>query len=197
MSLKTIISIAVVWMVGLVVVVAGVYFMREQRRLQTEFTPLLEVCQGKAANVASVYSPTPGKHQAVAVRNSADGPQLDSLFLPGLIPGEAAAASLAETQVVLCMGKVQAIFIERCPYTSRDQSGVVKVVDRYYLKQEARLVEAKTGRVIAVQTFTGNSPHYCHEKEWFSKSDKVVHLTGSEIADNDVKRWVQPHLIIH
>ena len=49
------------------------------------------------------------------------------------------------------------MFIERCPYTDQDDPQTIMVIDRYYYKQQARLVEAKTGRVIAVQTLTGKS----------------------------------------
>jgi hypothetical protein len=196
MSQKTIITVAVVWMLALIVMVLGVYLFREERKNKTEFAPLVDVCRGKWVSEASLYSPTPGRHPAVAVRDTADGLQLDSSLIFGLIPGEAQAQSLAETQVVLCVGKMQAIFIERCPYTMTDNSGVIKVIDRYYYKQEARLVEAKTGRVVAVQNFTGNSPDYCGKTEWFSKNDKLVHLTGSEVPESAVSKWAQAHLVI-
>lgn len=196
MSQKAIITIAVVWMLALVALVLGVYLFRQDQKQNTEFTPLIEVCRGKWVSGASPYSASSGKHPAVAIRDSADGLELDSSLLFGLIPGEAAAQSLAETQAVLCVGKMQAIFIERCPYSMQNDAGVIKVIDRYYYKQEARLVEAKTGRLIAVQNFTGNSPESCSKTEMFSKDDKVVHSTGSEVPESAITKWAQKHLVI-
>lgn len=196
MSQKAIITIAVVWMLALVALVVGVFLFRQDRKQNTEFTPLVEVCRGKWVGTAAPYSIAPGKHPAVAVRDGDDGLQLDSSLFFGLIPGEATAPSLAETQVVLCLGKMQSIFIDRCPYSKQDDSGVVKVIDRYYYKQEARLIEAKTGRLIAVQNFTGSSPEYCSKTEWFSKNDKIVYLTGTEVPESAITKWAQKHLVI-
>jgi hypothetical protein len=188
---QTIVTIAVIWVVVLVVIVAGGYFLMQNRKFQNEFAPMVDVCQGKRVNGASTYSPTPGKHPAVAVNHSSAGWQLDSHF----IPGEVLAQSPAETQLVLCLEKVETIFIERCPYTT-DNSRYTNAVERYYRKQDARLVEAKTGRVVYVQTFTGSSPRYCHETEWFSKDEKIETLVGSEISADDVRKWVSSHLVI-
>ncbi len=196
MSQKAIITIAVVWMLALAALVLGVYLFRQGRKQSTEFAPLIDVCRGKWVNGAATYSASPGKHPAVAIRDSDDGWQIDSSLIFGLIPGEAVAQSMAETQAVLCVGKMQAIFIERCPYSMRNDAGVIKVIDRYYYKQEARLVEAKTGRLIAVQNFTGNSPEACGKTEMFSKNDKVVHSTGSEVPQSAITKWAQKHLVI-
>ncbi len=191
---KTIVTIAVVGILVLVMIVLGGYFFLQNRKFQNEFAPLVDVCRGKRVNVASTYSPKPGKHPAVAVRSTSSGLELDRY----LIPGEALAQSFAETQAVLCMGKVQEVFIESCPYTTQDGPGaqVTNTVERYYYKQEAKLIEAKTGRVITLETFTGKSPHYCHETERFRKDEKVLKLKGSQISDVDVQKWVQSHLII-
>jgi hypothetical protein len=188
---QTIAIIGVVWVVVLVVMVAGGYFLMQHRKFQNEFAPVVDVCQGKRINEASIYSPAPGKHLAVAVTNSSSGWQLDSYF----IPGEVLAQSLAETQLVLCVEKAETVFIERCPYTI-DNARYTHAIERYYRKQDARLVEAKTGRVVYVQTFTGSSPRYCHETERFSKDDKIETLVGSEVSAKDIRNWVSSHLII-
>ena len=70
-------------------------------------------------------------------------------------------------------------------------------MERYYYKQDAQLIEAKTGRVVTVQTFTGKSPHYCDKTQVFSRGDKILKLTGTEISDDEVQRWLQSHLIIN
>lgn len=186
-----IITIAVVWVLVLVVIVGVGFLLMQNRKFQHEFAPLVDVCRGKWVSGASSYSSTSAKHPAVAVRNSSAGWQLDGY----LIPGEVSAQSLAETEMVLCMGTVQEIFIERCPYVSESDSRVTLVVERYYYKQEARLLEAKTGRVTTIQTFTGKSPRYCEKSEWFVGGEKTKKLVGSDISDSDVRSWVLSHLL--
>src|SRR6185503_13045073 len=96
---KTIVTIAIVWIVVLVGIVLGGYFIMQSREFQNEFAPLTDVCRGKWVDVASTYSLTPGNHPAVAIRSSSSGWQLDAY----LIRGEVLAESLAETQLVLCL----------------------------------------------------------------------------------------------
>lgn len=149
---KMIVTIAAVWIVGLVVVVLVGYFFMQYRKFQNEFAPLADVCRGKWVNAASPYSLTPGQHAAVAVRNSSGEWQLDPLFFFG----EASLGSLAKTELVLCLEPVQEVFIESCPYISRNDPNVTLKVERYYYKQDDRLVEAKTGRVIRCRPLPAN-----------------------------------------
>src|SRR5262245_12500200 len=74
---NTIIIIVVASLLVFAVIVLGGYFLIENRKFRSEFAPLLEVCRGKRANTASVYSSSRGKHPAIAVRNSG-GLQLDT-----------------------------------------------------------------------------------------------------------------------
>jgi hypothetical protein len=189
---KTIAIIGVVWVLGLVVLVLAGYLFMQYRKFQNEFAPLADVCRGKWVNTASAYSSTLGDHAAVAVKNSSTGWQADPLFFLG----NGSPGSLAQTELVLCMEPVQQVFIESCPYQSRNDPNVTLTVERYYYKQDVRLVEAKTGRVITVQTFTGKSPRYCDKTEIFSKSEKTKKLLGTEIADSDIRSWASPHLYI-
>lgn len=186
---KVIVTIAAVWIVGLVVVVLAGYFLMQYRKFQNEFAPLADVCQGKWINAASPYSLTPGQHAAVAVRNSSGEWQLDPLFFFG----EVSPGSLTKTELVLCLEPVQEVFIESCSYGSPSDP---HTVERYYYKQDVRLVEAKTGRVITVQTFTGKSPRYCDKTEIFHKSEKTKKLEGTAIANSDIRSWTSPHLYI-
>ncbi|MBE7551822.1 MAG: hypothetical protein HS126_12205 [Anaerolineales bacterium] len=189
---KIIVTIAAVWIVGLVVVVLAGYLLMQYRKFQNEFAPLADVCQGKWVNAASPYSVTPGDHPAVAVRNSSGEWQLDPLFFLG----EVSSGSLTKTELVLCLEPIQEVFIESCPYSSRNDPNVTLKVERYYYKQDVRLVEAKTGRVITVQTFTGKSPRYCDKTEIFGRSEKTKKLEGTEIANSDIRSWALPHLYI-
>jgi hypothetical protein len=175
------------------IVMAG-YLLIEGQNHPKEFIPLTEVCQGKRVEAVATYSQTPGKHPAVGVEKGADGWQLDMNF----IPREAQAQSLAETQLVLCMGKVEDVFIESCPYTDLDNpyGPVTNRVERYYYKQEAKLVVARTGRVINVETFTGKSARHCRDIERFQPDEKVVRLKGTDISSDEVRSWLRPQLII-
>lgn len=188
---KTLITLGVIWVVVLVVIVAVGFFLMENRNFQKEFAPLVDVCRGKWVNVTSTYSATSGKHPAVVVRNSSSGWSLDRYFLPDNV----SAQSLEETQVVVCLGNVYEIFIESCPYIDPDDpSRQIKYVERYYNQQNARLVEAKTGRVITEQIFTGKSAHYCHETEWFVENKSIKKLQGTPIPEDEIKNWVLSYL---
>lgn len=194
--------IIILAVVGVLVLLgAGVcgFIVIQDRRFQSEFSPLVDVCRGKRVDAASIYTPAPGKHLAVAVKTGSKGWELDAQLVPldiYLIPSEAKAQPLAETQTVLCLGPMQEVHIERCPYGEWEGPHQVSaVVDRYYYQQEAKLIEAKTGRVITTQRFTGNSPEACPKTQLFG-NEKTVKLMGSEVALQDVHNWTRTHLII-
>lgn len=191
---QTLVIIGLIWGVLLVAIVAAAFFLMENRKFQNQFAPLVDVCNGKWVNVSSTYSATPGTHPAVAVTNSSGAWTLDRRFLPGNV----SAQSLEETQVVLCVGNVYEIFIESCTYIDPDDPRRRRsYVERYYNQQQARLIEAKTGRVITEQTFTGKSAHYCYEKEWFQENKNVKKLPGTPISEDDIVRWAMSHLSIN
>lgn len=195
---NALITLGVIGALALIAVVGGGLLWFLNSRVQKEFGALTAACERKGVNVASTYTRTPGKHPAVAVTRSSGQWQLDSglpLLGSRLIPGEAVAQSLAETQIILCLGPVVETFIERCPYTT-NKTDYTNAVERYYLKQEAQLVEAKTGRVVSVETFTGASPRYCQKTELVSQDDKIKKLVGTEPSEDDVRAWAQSHLII-
>jgi hypothetical protein len=126
-------SVIGVLVFGAVAVAALLWFMNG--RAQQEFGALTAACERKAVNVASTYARTPGKHPAVVVRRSSGQWQLDAglpLLGSRLIPGEAVAQSLSETQIVLCLGPIFEVFIERCPYTTNG-ADYTNAVERYYL----------------------------------------------------------------
>lgn len=188
---NTILVIVAASVLVFAVIVLGGYYLIQNRKFQSEFAPLLEVCRGKRADAASIYSSSRGTHPAIAVRNSGQL-QLDTY----LIPGETIAQTLAETQIVLCLGGVQEIFIESCPYGDEGGGHYSRSLERYYLKQEAKLIEAKTGRVVAVQSFTGSSPERCHKTEFFSGDNLIVKTVGTSVSDADVQKWAQTYLIV-
>lgn len=195
---NALITLVVIGVLAFLTVVGGGLLWLMNRQYQKEFGPLVTACERKTVNVVSTYTPTPGSHPAVAVTKSSGHWQLDyplPVLGSALIPSEAVAPSLAETQLVLCLGPVFEVFIERCPYTTNG-ADYTNAVERYYLKQEAQLVEAKTGRIVSMETFTGASPRYCQETELVSRNNKTRKLVGTEPSENAVRTWAQAHLII-
>ena len=191
---QTIIAIAVIWTLVLVVIVGVVYFLRSSRNFQTEFEPLLAVCRGSWVSESPLYASNPGLHPAVAVKNSSGETWLDTSF----IPRAARSQSLAETELVLCMEEAELVLLESCPYTTwTDRGGqIVHRIDRYYYVQDAKLMAAKTGHTIAVNTFTGRAPRECGDTEIFNADEPVSRLEGPLISITSVQQWLQPHLII-
>lgn len=195
---NALITLGVIGALALIAVVGGGLLWFMNGRAQQEFGTLTAACERKGVNVASTYARTPGKHPAIVVRRGSGQWQLDAglpLLGSRLIPGEAVAQSLAETQVVLCLGPVFEVFIERCPYTNNG-TDYTNAVERYYLKQEAQLIEAKTGRTISVESFTGASPRFCQKTEVGNKNDRIIKLVGTDPSEDDVRDWAQSHLII-
>jgi hypothetical protein len=96
------------------------------------------------------------------------------------------------------MEETEMIFLESCPYTSwTDHSGqIVHRIDRYYYVQNARLLEAKTGRTIATHTFAGKAPRSCGNTELLDADKSASTLKGPQISISDVQQWLRPHLII-
>jgi len=176
----------------LVLVVAAGIFVNQNRQFEEEFTPMIGVCQRSRVREAADYSRKAKTHPAVGVVSGSDGLELDNYYIPRSVRAE----SIAETELVLCLGKPQDVFIESCPYYDPDHPGVKKKVERYYYKQEARLIVAKTGQVISKQTFTGKSARYCRETEYFSEDEYVIKLKGTSISSADIGNWARSQLIV-
>ena len=176
-------------MIIVAAIVALGYFLMQSRNFQTEFAPLLAVCQGRAANVSSTYTPSSGIHPTITVESDSEESWLSTAF----IPRSARAQSLTETQVVLCIKEAELVFIEQCRYGDRR---VTNRIYRYYYVQEVQLREAKTGRTITAHTFSGSAPRTCKETEYFRDDEGVTTLKGDPISTAQVQKWVQSHVIV-
>ncbi len=178
------------FLILVLMVAAGVLFT-QNRQFEENFAPMIDVCRGKRVSEAAPYLQRAGKHPAVGVVSGSDGLELDNYYIPRAVR----AQSIAETELVLCLGKPQDVFIESCTYYDRDHPGIKKKVERYYYKQEARLIVAKTGQVISKEYFTGKSARNCDDTEYFSDDEYVMKLKGTSISSTDIERWVQAKLI--
>ncbi len=154
--------------------------------------PLLAVCTRGHVNEAAAYSQSKGAHPTIAVSKNNDEWSLDMSY----IPRQARASSLAETELVLCVGEEEQVFVERCPYIiERTRERVW--VDRYYYRQQVSLVVAKTGQALSRKTLTGKSSgRTCRDVERFGSDDRFKQLNGDPIYSSDIQAWVQPKLII-
>jgi len=180
-------------MLNLALIIAVSAFAMQSQQYQQEFGPIVDVCRGEWVRAAARYSNNSSIHPAIGVEKGANGWELDN----GLIPRQARAQSMPETELVLCLGKVEDIFIESCPYTDLDnpRGPVIGRIERYYYKQEARLIEASTGRVVSQQTFTGKSARLCKEIERLPSDGSTVTLKGTSIPRDQIQRWVESELI--
>lgn len=186
--------ILIIAAVLLVICIIGVVIIAVQTgKTQEQFGPLMDACRGQGVSGAAAYEKTPGNHPAMGVMKSAKG---DLRVYPYAIPDEVKAQSVADTQVVLCLTEAEEVLLERCPYAKGDKSEATNVAERYFYQQEAKLVEAKTGQVIAEEVFKGKEPRACADQETFLKGQETLKIAGKEISDNDLKEWVRPYIIV-
>lgn len=175
----------------LVLVVATGVFVNQNRQFEEDFAPMIGVCQRSRVRGAADYSRKAKTHPAVGVVSGSDGLELDNYYIPGSVR----AQSVAETELVLCLGKTYDIYIGNCHYYDDDHPGVRKTVERYYYQQTAKLIVAKTGQVISQQSFTGKSARLCRQTEYFESDEYVKRLYGTPISSSDIKSWVESQLI--
>ena len=190
-EISRILMIAGGFVLILVLMIVGGVLLGQSRQFEEDFAPMIDVCRGQRVSEAAPYLKKAGKHPAVGVIFGSDGLELGNYYIPRSVR----AQSIAETELVLCLDKPQDVFIESCPYYDPDRPNVNKTVERYYYKQEARLIVAKTGQVISKEAFTGKSARNCRETEYFSENEYVMKLKGTSISSADIERWVQAKLI--
>lgn len=182
-----------VLMVKLMIIVIAAVLLVQNQQYEQDFAPMIDVCRGKRVSAASRYSTKASIHPAIGVERGSSGWNLDNQF----IPRQARTQSITETQLVLCMGRVEDIFIESCPYYNLDNptGPIIGRIERYYYKQEGRLIEASTGRVVSKRTFTGKSARLCKQIEKLPRDGRTVVLKGTGIPKDDVYNWVESQLI--
>jgi len=191
-EITRILMIAGGFVLTLVLVVAAGMFVMQNQQFEEDFAPMVDVCRGQRVREAATYSRKAGKHPAVGVVSGSDGLELDNYFIPSAVR----ARSVVEAELVLCLNKPQDVFIESCPYYDPDHPGIKKKVERYYYRQEARLIVAKTGQVISKETFTGKSARHCRDTEYFSEDEYVMKLKGTSISSADIGNWARSQLVV-
>ena len=121
--------------------------------LQSRVAPLAVACDG--SGVAASAALVPGTVPSIAVmeHQGASWTGQFNVLETSLSPAD----TTEEAALVLCMEAPETVEIERCDYTN----GSTIVRNRIY--RRARLVEARTGRVLSDQTVAGPDPALCGE----------------------------------
>jgi len=132
-------------------------------------------CSGAGLADAAEYSRGPGPHPIEAMH---DGRRI---WLP---PDKSwRPASIAETELVACVGPVEQYVIEVCQYSGGNN------LTRYGFRRRVILLAARTGEVLASETFAGEWPRACRPTEqWW-----VWWLWGGTRIDaGAVWEWLSP-----
>jgi hypothetical protein len=100
------------------------------------------------------------------------------------LPGSWLPASVEETELVACVGPVEEYVIETCQYYGSS-------VTRYGYKRQVVLRTAKTGEIVASETFRGESPSRCKQTE----ESSTTKLKGSRwINPNELREWLREYV---
>ncbi|MEO7093941.1 MAG: hypothetical protein ABI175_11870 [Polyangiales bacterium] len=91
-------------------------------------------------------------------------------------------ASVAETQLVGCLTTGSDV-VETC-------SGTQNPISRRRLRIDARLVEARTGKVLSEHVTHGGLPAECS-----TAGDRSADLSGSDPEDDEILRWSRPLIV--
>lgn len=131
-----------------------------------------QACVGKGIEEAATYVGT-GPHPVVVCGHWTYG---DTNRFPESWWPE----SINDLELVACLGEEQEELIETCTYTNGPP------LRRYQYKREIRLVEAKTGNIIASYILKGSVPDKCPS----ATTKKDVERHGSDVGFNEVRNWL-------
>jgi uncharacterized repeat protein (TIGR02543 family) len=91
------------------------------------------------------------------------------------------AATIEETQLVVCIGKEQEQVVETCRYWTSGPP-----IIRYKYSLGVKLSEAKTGKVVAITTLYGSEPLPCENVEPYYLERKE----GSHVSICQLEKWL-------
>jgi hypothetical protein len=159
-----------------------------------DVTPLIDVCDGWPDSRAAAYvASEKGTHLAIGAERGEATWQVSMWY----IPWQAEARVLEETELVLCIEPVERVFIESCAYYARGDRQPSHWIHRYYNRQQAKIVSAKTGQILSSRTFTSeNSGRGCRQQERFKSSNKVSEIDGTPISGAEVSAWVSSYALV-
>jgi hypothetical protein len=141
--------------------------------------PFISVPNGVGVSDAAPYLSGSGLHPVILVTSSENFARRWSDELP-----TEWTSTVADTQLVACLGKHEAKVLQVCPYVDAAS------VTRYQYFMDVKLREAKTGQVVAQTTLLGSLPGACKKQE----SVYTTALYGDYVTFDQLKEWLQPHV---
>ena len=137
------------------------------------------VCEGKGVSGAATYSP--GSRSYTIVLLDASGGRHPWVEM---MPYEWWPKTIAETQLVACLGEEQAQYVDTCEYSGG------QIVERYQYSMPIRLVAASTGETVVMNAVRGEPPRACQLLEL--ADTKEIH--GAHVTHQDVEQWLLDQL---
>lgn len=139
-------------------------------------------CSGRGVVAAAAYREGPGPHPVEILHF---GRRIWDPVIPATwysrIPESWPPASVEETELVACVDPVEKYVIEICQYRGGPD------ITRYGYRLQVTLVTARTGEIVASETFKGEPPRQCKQFE----DSSVGKLTGNKLVDPDeVWQWL-------
>lgn len=168
--------------VGLVIAVGLSAFVYTAS--QVEVGP---ACYGQGVASSAPYSEGPGPHPVEVLHL---GRRMWDPAIPTIryspLPTSWRPASAEDTELVACVGRLEKYVIQTCTYRGGSD------VTRYGYRRQVTLVTARTGEIIASETFAGEPPRSCRQTEERS----VRTLKGSKLVDPDeVWGWLSEYVV--
>jgi hypothetical protein len=179
---------AVIALVGFIVI-AGIIGIREDNNA---FGTLADVCRGNTVKVAA-YSPEAGIHPAMGI--SKDSDDSDYQVNTAVIPEEAKAETLEQTELVACIEAEQETLVESCAYVIGEGEDANASVERYAYSRDVKLIEASTGNIVDQTTLAGNAPRECLDDETFVNDSKLLTVKGDNVSNNDIQEWLREFVV--
>jgi hypothetical protein len=117
---------------------------------------------------AMVYAPSDGINKIVVLVQSNDG-DFNKLHYSQFPNADYSAENMAETELVACLLFEESQEAGSCPYIITDGSGKVvgsETIQRFDVKYQGIVYEAKTGEVVTTFQVEGNSPACDNSLQW-------------------------------
>jgi hypothetical protein len=137
------------------------------------------VCQGQSIPEAAVYGAADGKQKVVVLYDKGDSYTWESLM-----PGDTWPESLEDLTMVACLGEETSKDIQTCAYVGGPS------ITRYQYQRPIRLINAKTGEVIASGIVKAKKPGACPQS---ADRDKTT-IRGPRVDKGNINQWLKEYI---
>lgn len=138
---------------------------------------LSSVCAGRGASAAGAYTGG-GIHSAVLLSSGGGAHDWSDDLPEAWLP-----ASVGEAQLVACVAEEAENEIEECLYNGPS-------IHRYQYQVSLRLVEARTGAVVATTVLEGSPPRECQPSEPYD----LTRLAGDHVSYAAAEDWMRGYV---